>query len=223
MCCVKRRAVEVALQLEHRQPLVHRAARGDPAHAQAAADGLRQRVDVDHVRGRQRPQRARLGAIEAQVAVHAVLEHHQVALARERGQPLTALVRQVAPGGVLAAGLERDQLHLVPADQLLERVDVQAVFVHRDADHAGARGAQRPRAARRGGGLDRHHVAVLQQPRTVRSIACCAPEVTMISSGSRGEAHLAAARGQLLAQVVEPGRGEVGEGVDAHLVDDVAR
>ena len=49
----QRGRVEVGLELEHRDPLAHGAARRDPAAAQAAADHLRQRVRVDDVPGRQ--------------------------------------------------------------------------------------------------------------------------------------------------------------------------
>ena len=50
----QRRRVEVALELQHRDPLAHGTARGHPAGAEPAADDLRQRVHVDHVRRRER-------------------------------------------------------------------------------------------------------------------------------------------------------------------------
>jgi hypothetical protein len=69
----------------------HRPAGSDPAGAKSRAHGLRERVDVDHVAGRQRSQRPRVVALEAQVAVDAVLEDEETVLARELDEPLAAL------------------------------------------------------------------------------------------------------------------------------------
>src|SRR6185312_2577297 len=79
--------------------------------------------------------------LEAQVGVDAVLGDEEVAGDRQLGEAVAALRREVAPGGVLAGGLEHAQLHLVAGEHALERVDVEAVLVHRDPDHARARGA----------------------------------------------------------------------------------
>src|SRR4051812_3309247 len=54
------------------------------------ANGLRQRVAVDHVPGRQLAQRRRQLAVETHVGVDAVLEHEEVPLAGQRGQALAA-------------------------------------------------------------------------------------------------------------------------------------
>ncbi len=87
-------------------------------------------------------------ALVAQVGVHAILQHEQVALHRQLGQALPALGREVHAHRVLARGLQRAQPHLVAGQHLLQRVHVQAVGVHRDADHARARGRAATAASR---------------------------------------------------------------------------
>ena len=68
------RALDVVVSLLGDDPLEHRAARRDPAGAQPAADRLRERIAIDHVRRSLGTQRARIGALESQVTVDPVLE-----------------------------------------------------------------------------------------------------------------------------------------------------
>jgi len=77
------------------------------------------------VAGSVAPQARLLGAVEADRGVDAVLQHEERALPRERGQPLGALVGEVATGGVLSGGPQRDELDLVASEDALERVHVE--------------------------------------------------------------------------------------------------
>ena len=160
----------------------HRPARGDPADPQAAADDLRERVHVQHVR--RAPLRAARSSARPRSAgrVDAVLEDEEVALARQLDQLRPALGGQVDARRVLARGLHRDQLHLVAGEHLLERVHVQAVAVDGNADDARpvARiaGSTRRTSATRS---RRRRPARASRGRRGRSPAA-PPEVTTISS-----------------------------------------
>jgi hypothetical protein len=83
--------VEVGLELERGEPVEHGAAGGDPADAEAAAERLAQRRDVDRVRGGEAAKRGLGFAVVAELAVYAVLDEEEVALAREAGEALAAL------------------------------------------------------------------------------------------------------------------------------------
>ena len=120
----QRRRVDVGVDLQLHEPREDRAARRDPADPHPAADRLRQRVEVDDVRGRARAQPLRRGAVEAQLRVDAVVDDEEPTGPRELQQARAALRRQVGAGRVLAGLLQRDELDLVAGEDPLERVDV---------------------------------------------------------------------------------------------------
>ena len=217
---VERGRVQVGGHLQRHEAVEDRAARGDPADAHAAADRLRERVDVDHVARRLAAQRRRRVAVEGQPRVDAVLEHEERALARQLEQALAALAGEMAAGRVLARGLERDELDRVAREHALERLDVEAVGVGGDAEHARAgrlEGAEDPDVRRR---LDADDV-VLADDRArdeVDRLARAGGDQDLLAVD--GEALLLAEQAELVAQlrhaldvrVRERVRPELGEG-----------
>ena len=97
----------------------------------------------------------------------------------------------------MAGGLQRDELDGVPAEDALERLDVEPVGVGGDADHAGARGLERadhPDERRR---LDARDVSLAQhRPRD---------QVDRLAGAGRDH-DLVAVGGEpvLLAELTEP-------------------
>src|SRR5204862_4562969 len=83
--------------------------------------------------------RRRRGALEADEAVGIVLEHEQVALARELDEAMSPLGRERTAARVLK-GRDRVEERRLRAcvERLSERVEIEAVVVHRDGDHVGA-------------------------------------------------------------------------------------
>ncbi len=132
-------------------------------------------------------------------------------------QALAALVGQVAPGRVLARALEAHQLHLVAREQALERVHVEAVLVHRHADHARAGAAHRGHHPDEGGGLDHRHVARLERGAGGQRDALLGARGDHDLVRALGIAEVAPAAGELLAQVIQSLGVEVGQCVATHL------
>ena len=162
-------------------------------------------------------------ALEAHLRVDAVLEHEEVARDRELGEARAALRREVAAGGVLAGGLQRAELHLVAGEHPLERVHVEAVLVHRDADHARTGGPQRRQGADEGRGLRDDHVARLEQRarHQVDALAGARGDDDLV--GLRRPSALGAEKGDLLPQLVEALGAKVGDRVATLLAEHVRR
>ncbi len=87
------------------------------------------------------------GAFVADRRVDAVVEDEEPARARELDELVAALRREVGAGRVRARGLQHDELDLVAREDPLEHVDVGAVGVDRQREHARARGLERREAA----------------------------------------------------------------------------
>ena len=221
---VERAGVHVGGHLQGGEPAAYRAARGDPADPQAAADGLRQRVDVDHVGRGARAQARRLGALVAQGGVDAVLEDEERALLRELDQPLPAGRREIAARRVVARRLERAQLHLVARQHALQRGDVEAVLVDGDADDAGAGVLERGEQAGERRRLDHRHVVGAEHRPRHEVEALPGPGGDDDLLGRSRESGRCAAPRQLLAQLRQALGVEIGEGGAArlrqHLVGD---
>ena len=109
----QRGAVHVVGALLAQDALAHRPTGGDPADPQPAADRLRQRVDVDHVAPGLAAQRARVLALEAQVAVDPVLDDEEAVAPCQLQQARAARRREVEPGRVVAARLDREKADLL--------------------------------------------------------------------------------------------------------------
>jgi hypothetical protein len=209
----QRRAVQVGVHLQAHEPGVDRAAGRYPADAQAAPERLGQRVDVDHVGGRQRAQPHRLGALERHRRVDAVLEDEEAAFARERGQPRAARVGQRQARRVLARGLEHHEADLVPGEQALQGRHVEALVVDGDGQDARAGGLQRGQRAGERRRLDDGDVARREHGAgdEIEPLPCAGGDDDLlgVARPAGGGAQLGQARAQLRqpldGQVLEAG------------------
>jgi hypothetical protein len=111
----------------------------------------------------------------------------------------------------------------VAGEHLLERVNVEAVGVAADADHARARRSEAREPAREGRCLDDGDVAGLEQRARdqVDRLLRAARDDELVSVGA--PAFRAAADRELLAQLVQALRRQVAEHVAADVVDHPAR
>ena len=170
-------------------------------------------MTCDGASARRRRQRL---AVEAHRRVDAVVEDEEAARAGELEQALAARGREVGAGRVLARRLQRDELDLVAGEDALERVDVGALGVDGQRQHARAGRLQRRERCRRTSATRRpRRRRGSSSARATRSIAWRAPDVTRISSALVRVAGVAAELGEALAQLRQP--------LDLEVVGDRAR
>ena len=211
----QRRGVDVGVELELHEAAEDRAARRDPADAQPAADRLRERVDVDDVRRRLLAQARQRGAVVADRRVDAVLEDEEAARARELDEALAAPRREVGAGRVRARRLQRDELDLVAREDPLERVDVRALVVDRQRQHARAGRLQRAEDAGERRRLDDGDVA------GVRSRA--GDEVDRLARAGGDEDLVGGCRVARVAAELGEALAQRGEALDLEVARDGAR
>ena len=165
----QRRGAEVRGALAEVELVEHGPRRGAPAQAQPGREDLRERAEVDHeLAAVERVQRRQRLALVAQHPVRVVLEHEQLAAARDLDQPAAALERHRHPRGVLERRHRVDELRRaargVEALELgLEQVDVHAVLVHADLHDVGLVGDEHRHRAGIRRALGDHDVARVDQ------------------------------------------------------------
>src|SRR5215213_1207976 len=135
-----------------------------PAETHAGAEDLRERAGLHDDVGGERPQRGQRAAVEGQVAVGDVLEDQHAVAAAQLDQRMPPLERERSPGRVLELRDDVGELGTQPVGEArLERVDEQAVLVHRDPGDLrveAGEGHQRTEVRRR---LDDDGVARVEQ------------------------------------------------------------
>ena len=131
-----------------------------PAEPHAGEEHLGERAGLhDDVR-RQRPQRRQRRPVERQLAVGDVLEDEHAVAAAGLHERLAAVERQRPARRVLELRDHVEELRPQPGGQpLLERVDDQAVGVHRDLVHVRLGARERQQRAQVGRRLDGDRVA----------------------------------------------------------------